>query len=122
MYLYISYSMPIIAGFFAEGKSWKTYGSFRLGGLSKLFGLIVMSLTVLVIIGGHAFVVSVPATETTSFAPGLWYYSVGFCIFLVVLWFASEKERFKGPPKGDEIAKRQLAIIASEKALVGNSD
>eukprot|EP01036_Dinobryon_divergens_P049600 gene49600-66442_t len=42
MYLYISYAMPVIAGFFAEGKTWTTYGNFRLGGLSKVFGVIIM--------------------------------------------------------------------------------
>jgi protein-S-isoprenylcysteine O-methyltransferase Ste14 len=109
--------MPIIAGFFAEGKSWTTYGNFRLGGLSKLFAVLVMILTVLVTVGGHAFVVSVPATDTSSFVPGLWYYSAGFCIFLAILWFASENKRFKGPPMGAEIAKRQAAIAAQEKAL-----
>jgi hypothetical protein len=45
------------------------------------------------------------------------YYSVGFLIFLVVLWFTVESKRFKGPPVGDEIAKRQAAIAAQEKAL-----
>ncbi len=129
MYLYISYAMPIVAGFFAEGKTWKEYGPFRLGGLSKLFGVIVMIGTVLLTIGGHAFVVSIPGTPgdaaanpavaATSFVPGLWYYSLGFAIILGVLWFVSENKRFKGPPMGAEIAKRQVAIAAQEKALAG---
>ena len=127
MYLYISYAMPIIAGFFAEGKTWTTFGSFRLGGLSKVFGVIVMIGTVLVTIGGHAFVVSIdatpgdaaatPAVAPTSFVPGLWYYSVGFALLLAIIWFAFENKRFKGPPIGDEIKKRQAAIAAQEKAL-----
>jgi amino acid transporter len=127
MYLYISYSMPIIAGFFAEGKTWTTYGNFRLGGLSKLFGLIVMLGTVLVTVAGHMFVVSIPGTPgdaaatpavaPTSFVPGLWYYSLGFVIFLGVIWLLVENRRFKGPPMGDEIKRRQAAIAAQEKAL-----
>jgi amino acid transporter len=129
MYLYISYSMPIIAGFFAEGKTWTTYGNFRLGGLSKLFGLIVMLGTVLVTVAGHMFVVSIPGTPgdaaatpavaPTSFVPGLWYYSLGFVIFLAVIWLLVENRRFKGPPMGDEIKRRQAAIAAQEKALGG---
>ena len=119
MYLYISYAMPIVAGFFAEGKSWTEFGNFRLGGLSKLFGIIVMIGTVVVTIAGHAFVVSVPADEKagTSFVPGLWYYSLGFVIILAVLWLVSENKRFKGPPMGAEIGKRQASIAAQEKAL-----
>jgi amino acid transporter len=128
MYLYISYAMPIIAGFFAEGKTWTTFGSFRLGGLSKLFGIIVMIGTALVTIGGHAFVVSIASTPgdaaanppvlPTSFVPGLWYYSLGFAIILALLWFLIENRRFQGPPIGEAaIAKRQAAIAAAEKAV-----
>ncbi len=127
MYLYISYAMPILAGMVAEGKTWTEFGNFRLGGLSKLFGFIVLIGTIVVIIGGHAFVVSVPsvladdkanpAIAASSFVPGLWYYSLGFVILLAVLWLVSENKRFKGPPMGAEIAKRQAAIAAQEKAL-----
>ncbi len=119
MYLYISYAMPIVAGFFAEGKTWTTYGSFRLGGLSKLFGIIVMIGTIAVTVAGHTFVPSIPgdAAAGTSFVPGLLYYSLGFMIFMAVIWFAIENKRFKGPPLGDEIKKRQAAIAAQEKAL-----
>jgi hypothetical protein len=34
-----------------------------------------------------------------------------------VLWLVIENKRFKGPPMGAEIAKRQAAIAAAEKAL-----
>jgi hypothetical protein len=73
-----------------------------------------------VAIAGHVFVSSIPADPATgaSFVPGLAYYSVGFVILLVVLWLGIENKRFKGPPVGDEITKRQEAIAAQEKALV----
>jgi amino acid transporter len=141
MYLYVSYAMPIIAGFFAEGKTWTSYGSFRLGALSKVFSVIVMIGTVLIIIAGHVFVPSiateavpavpavaatatqaaVPAVEAVAatFVPGLWYYSVGYLIFLAVMWFGFESRRFKGPPVGDEIKRRQAEIAAQERALGG---
>ena len=75
--------------------------------------------TVVVIIAGHTFVASIPADAAakTGFVPGLMYYSVGFMIFLAVLWFAVENKRFKGPPLGDEIANRQAGIALQEKAL-----
>ncbi|MDP8997001.1 MAG: amino acid permease, partial [Pseudomonadota bacterium] len=117
MYLYMSYAMPVLAGMIAEGKTWTTRGPFDLGGLYKVFGVIVLIGLVGLIIGGHAFVPSVaavaadaaanPPVVASSFAPGLWYYTVGFYLILIVVWFAFEKNRFQGPPIGEEIAKRQ---------------
>jgi amino acid transporter len=119
MYLYISYAMPVVAGLFAEGKTWKEFGSFRLGGLSKLFAVIVGIGAVVVTIAGHIFVPSIQADATagTSFVPGLWIYSVAFAVLLGLFWVLSENKRFKGPPMGAEIAKRQASIAAAEKAL-----
>ncbi len=127
MYLYMSYGMPVVAGMIAEGKTWNTYGKFRLGGLSKLFGFIVLLGVIGIIIGGHAFVPSIagvaadaaanPPVAGSAFVPGLWYYTVGFYAILLIVWFAYEGKRFQGPPIGDQIAKRQAAIAAQEKAL-----
>jgi len=127
MYLYMSYGMPVVAGMIAEGKNWTTYGKFRLGGLSKVFGFIVLLGVIGVIIGGHAFVPSVPAVAAdatanpavagSAFVPGLWYYTVGFYAILLIVWFAYEGKRFQGPPMGDQIAKRQATIAAQERAL-----
>lgn len=121
MYLYISYAMPIVAGFFAEGKSWTTYGPFRLGALSKPFAVIVLVGTVVVVIAGHVFVPSIAADPVahTRFVPGLAYYSMGFLLFLGALWLGMENKRFKGPPIGAEITKRQAAIAARESELLG---
>lgn len=119
MYLYISYAMPIMAGALALGKSWTTKGSFDLGGLYKVFAVIVALGTVVVAIAGHAFVVSIPgdAAAGTMFVPGLWYYTAAFVIFLVVVWVAFENRRFQGPPIGDEVNRRAAAIAAAERAV-----
>jgi amino acid transporter len=120
MYLYISYGMPVIAGLLAEGKTWKEYGSFRLGGLSKLFGLIVLVGTILITIGGHWFVPSIPgdAAAGTRFVPGLWIYSAAFAIALLLAWVVSENKRFAGPPIGEEAIKRRQAEIAAKEAAL----
>ena len=119
MYLYICYAMPVIAGFFVEGKSWTTYGPFRLGAWSKPIAVVVMIGTVAVVVAGHVFVPSIEADlkAGTGFVPGLGYYTAGFMIFLAALWFGLENKRFKGPPIGDEIKRRQAMIAAQEKAL-----
>jgi amino acid transporter/predicted flap endonuclease-1-like 5' DNA nuclease len=123
VYLYISYAMPIVAGFFAEGKTWTEFGKFRLGGLSKLFGIITMIGTVAIIYAGHRFVASIPADPAagTGFIPGLIWYSLGFLAFLLLIWFGIENRRFKGPPMGEEIKRRQADIAAREAAITGGS-
>ena len=101
---------------FAEGKTWTTYGKFRLGGLSKLFAIIVAIGTIGIIIGGHAFV---PSITGDTFVPGLIYYTVAFYGLLVIAWFAFEGRRFKGPPMGEEIARRQAEIAKAEARARG---
>ena len=41
----------------------------------------------------------------------------GFIVLAAIIWVAFEQRRFKGPPIGDMIAKRQAAIAAAEKAV-----
>ena len=130
MYLYMSYAMPILAGMIAVGKTWNTPGPFDLGGLFKVFGIIVLIGLIGLIIGGHAFVPSVaavaadatanPPVPASYFVPGLWIYTVAFYAILCIVWFGFEKNRFQGPPMGAEIAKRQSAIAAQERALAAN--
>jgi F0F1-type ATP synthase membrane subunit b/b' len=43
--------------------------------------------------------------------------TIGFFILTAIVWFAFENRRFKGPPIGDVIAKRQAEIAAAEAAL-----
>jgi amino acid transporter len=128
MYLYMSYGMPVVAGLLAEGKTWTKFGNFRLGGLSKLFAVIVLLGTISIIIGGHAFVPSVaavaadpaanPPVAGSSFIPGLWIYTLAFYGILLVIWFAFESKRFQGPPVTAEAIKRRQADIAAKEAAL----
>lgn len=106
VFLYISYAMPIAAGLRAEGKTWKEFGPFRLGALSKPFAVITI-LGVLIL----AYAGMQPPSDV------LIHYSVGILILLLVIWFALERNRFHGPPTGEAIAKRQAAIAISEEAV-----
>ncbi len=106
VFLYISYIMPVAAGLLEEGKSWKTKGPFNLGALSK-------PNAVLAIIGGLilAWVGFQPPNEKVG------YLIVGLIVVMVILWYASERRRFEGPPTGERIAKRQAEIAAIEAQL-----
>jgi hypothetical protein len=96
---------------------WTKFGNFRLGGLSKLFAVIVLLGTIGIIIGGHAFVPSA-GEWGNGFVPGLIWYTIAFYGILVIYWFAYEGKRFQGPPIGEEaIRRRQTEIAAREAAL-----
>ena len=45
--------------------------------------------------------------------------TVGFLVLSLLIWVLFENRRFKGPPIGAEIAKRQAEIKAAEAALGG---
>jgi hypothetical protein len=40
------------------------------------------------------------------------YLTIALIVGLIVLWFASERKRFMGPPTGERIAARQAEIEA----------
>ena len=104
VFLYISYIMPVAAGLFAEGKTWKEKGPFNLGAFSK-------PVAVLAILGG--FVLAWVGFQPPNQLVG--YLIVGLLVFLAVLWFASENKRFEGVPEGDRIKERQKMIAEIEK-------
>jgi amino acid transporter len=110
LFLYVSYAMPIAAGFWAEGKTWTTFGPFRLGVWSKPFAIITMIGVLILMYAG----IQPPFDILIN-------YAIGLIVLLLVLWFALERKRFQGPPIGDQIAKRQAAIAAQEKALASAS-
>ncbi len=45
---------------------------------------------------------------------------IGFLVLTAIVWFVFESRRFKGPPIGDIIAKRQ-AMIKEAEAAVGET-
>ncbi|CAA2142474.1 amino acid permease [Hyphomicrobium sp. ghe19] len=106
LFLYVSYAMPIAAGLLAEGKTWTEFGPFRLGIWSKPLALVtILGVLVLMYAG-----IQPPFDILIN-------YALGLLALLVVLWFGIESRRFKGPPIGAEITKRQAEIAAAERAV-----
>lgn len=121
LFLYISYAMPVAAGMLAEGKTWTEYGPFRLGAWSKPFALITI---IGVVILAYAGIQPPFNPIILPLFPDLVFplnQLTNPLIFLAVAmalgWFLSERKRFKGPPIGEEIKRRQAEIAAREKAL-----
>ena len=106
VFLYISYVMPVAAGFFAIGKSWNEFGPFKLGKLFK--PLAVISVTGVVIL---LFLGLQPPNDIVT------NYFVGVIVLLVAGWFLYEKKHFRGPPMGVEIDRRQQKLLDEETAV-----
>ena len=107
VFLYISYLMPVAAGLRAEiSGTWTHKGPFQLGAASKIVAILaIIGCALLIFVGVQ------PPNEKVG------YLIVGMLIAMVVIWLAFEGRRFKGPPIGDMIAKRQAEIAAAEKAV-----
>jgi amino acid transporter len=107
IFLFISYGMPVILGFFAWGKSWTKMGPWNMGeGAFKLVASLVFLSMVLI----FALGIQPPNNKALPI-------TVGFLVLTGIVWFVFERRRFKGPPQGVMINSRVEAIRAAEKAV-----
>jgi amino acid transporter len=108
IFLFLSFALPIALGIAAIGTSkWPTMGEWNMGiGAYKIVALLsIVAMALIFFIGIQA--------------PNDWALpiTVGFLVLTGVVWLAFENKRFKGPPIGDEVAKRAGEIAAAEKAV-----
>ena len=111
VFLFLSFVIPIVLGAMVYGTAkWPKAGPWSMGaGLFKLVSLLsVVGMAIIFYIAVQ------PPNERV-----LWVV-LGVIVVLVVLWFAVESRRFKGPPIGDEIKRRQ-AEIAKTEAMFGEA-
>ncbi len=106
IFLFLSYAMPIAAGYLAYGKSWTTMGPWDIGTAFKAVSIAVMLAICFI------FYIGIQPPNDKA----LWV-TLGFFALLVVVWFGLERNRFTGPPTGESIAARQAAIKDAENAL-----
>jgi amino acid transporter len=89
IFLYISYVVPSALGLFAYGRTWTKMGPWTLGRWFPLVaGLCVLVCALLIFIGVQ------PPNEK---ALGV---TIGSLVTTAIIWFASERRRFQGPPQG----------------------
>jgi amino acid transporter len=105
VFLFLSFTIPLVAAMLSYGgPKWKTPGPWAMSaGLYKL--VTVLSVVGMAII---LFIAVAPPNERVL------YVVAGFIALALVMWFAVENRRFKGPPIGDEIKRRQAEIAARE--------
>jgi amino acid transporter len=104
VFMYISYVMPIAAGFLAEGKLWKEKGPFNLGRWSKPNAVVAVLGSIILAI-------------TAFFPPNekVFYLTVAMIIIMPILWYAFIRNRFEGVPEGERIVQRQKLIAEIEE-------
>ncbi len=111
VFLFLSFIIPLMLGMFAYGTSkWPKFGPWAMSeGTYKL-------VTWLALIGmGVIFYIAIQPPNDKV----MWIV-LGLIALAVVLWFLGENKRFKGPPIGDEIKRRQ-AEIAQREARFGEA-
>ena len=106
VFMYIAYAMPVAAGLFTEGRSWTTFGPFRLGVLSRPFAVITVLGTIAL-----TWVGTQPPNDA------LITYGGGLLVLLVIAWFAFERRRFQGPPIGARIKDLQPELVIEERRV-----
>jgi amino acid transporter len=110
IFLYISYLMPIALGLYAYQRTWVKMGPWTLGAAFKpVAGLCILGCAVLLFISVQ------PPNDKA-----LWI-TLGAFALTALIWFASERKNFQGPPQGVMIQQRQAEIHAAEQA-VGQSE
>jgi amino acid transporter len=107
VFLFISYAMPIAAGIFAEGRTWKEKGPFQLGMLSKPFAVAaVFGALVLAYVGMQ------PPNQKVV------YVIVGLLAVLLTIWYgAGVRKSFAGPPIGKVSKEREQELSGMEGQL-----
>jgi len=108
IFLFFSFAIPITIGLFTYGgPKWPKMGPWNIGrgGYSLFAVLSIISMVLIFVIGIQP--------------PNQWAFkiTIGFFVLTAIVWLAFENRRFKGPPIGAEIAKRQAEIAAAEAAM-----
>jgi len=108
IFLFLSFTVPITLGLFTYGgPKWPHMGPWSMGrGLFSLVAIAsIISMVLIIYIGIQP--------------PNDWALpiTVGFLILTAIVWVAFENRRFKGPPIGEEIKRRETEIAAAEAAV-----
>lgn len=106
IFLFLCFTVPITLGLIGYGTKWREMGPWDIGQWYRLFALLsIISMVLIFFIGVQ------PPNENA-----LWI-TIAFLILTAVVWFGVERRRFKGPPIGEEIARRRAEIAAAEAAI-----
>ena len=108
IFLFLSFTVPITLGLFTYGgPKWPHMGPWSMG--RGLFSLVAIASIV-----SMALIIYIGIQPPNDWALPI---TVGFLILTAIVWIAFENRRFRGPPIGDEIKRRQAEIAVAEAAV-----
>jgi amino acid transporter len=88
IFIYISYVLPIFAGFLAHGRTWTKMGPWQMGGWYRPLAMIsALGCVGLMVIGVQ------PPNQIAV------YILAGAAAVMFLAWFGCERKRFRGPPQ-----------------------
>jgi amino acid transporter len=88
IFLYISYALPVLAGYFAWRRTWTRMGPWQLGSWYRPLALVsAVGCVFLIIIGMQP-----PNQQAVSIVGAV-------LVLLLGIWFGVERKRFRGPPQ-----------------------
>jgi len=88
VFLYISYVLPIFAGYLAYGRTWTTMGPWHMGRWYRPLAIIsVVGCAGLIVLGVQ------PPNEIAL------KILAGTAVLMLLAWFGFERKRFQGPPR-----------------------
>jgi len=108
IFLYVSYGLPVALGLAAHGRRWNRMGPWQLGPWYR-----PVSWLALLACAGAILISVLPPNDLAL------RFSLMSLAATAVVWFGWEARRFRGPPLGAEIARRQAEIEAAEHRLGG---
>jgi len=90
VFLYLSYVLPVAAGFFAHGKWWTRFGPWHLGRAYRPLALLSVFFCLFLLVIG----VQPPNQQALPIVGGV-------AAVMLLVWFGVERRRFRGPPRLD---------------------
>lgn len=115
VFLYISYVIPVAAGYFAYGRTWIRMGPWTLGRWYRPLAAIASFGCVFLLLLG----VQPPNQQAVPIVAGMF-------VFMILVWFGLERRRFKGPPVtnlvSDEPRVAPVAGATGDLSGLGASD
>jgi amino acid transporter len=108
IFLFLSFAVPIALGLFTiGGPKWPEMGPWNMGvGQFKLVAVLAILAMVLI------FAIGIQPPNDWAL-----HITVGFVVLSLLIWVLVENRRFKGPPVGEEIKRRQALIAEAERAI-----